>query len=159
MASVDPVTNYRLIGPSEVGRVEDLVAGKPEKKSRLRLQALIAEWLRMENLVVLTGAGCSVSLGGKTMDALEGASLAAAKFLPGLPASLSTFIDQRLAATADKLDAAKKLSFEDWLSYLANAAFIAADKRSDLLPNLPPLISRVCSGYAPDRGVLRTQSV
>jgi hypothetical protein len=24
---------------------------------------------------------------------------------------------------------------------------------------LPPLISRVCSGYAPDRGVLRTQLV
>jgi hypothetical protein len=30
---------------------------------------------------------------------------------------------------------------------------------TDLLPNLPPLISRVCSGYAPDRGVLRTQLV
>ena len=29
----------------------------------------------------------------------------------------------------------------------------------DLLPNLPSFIRRVCSGYAPDRGVLRTQSV
>ena len=30
---------------------------------------------------------------------------------------------------------------------------------ADLLPNLPSFIRRVCSGYAPDRGVLRTQSV
>ena len=29
----------------------------------------------------------------------------------------------------------------------------------DLLPKLSPFIRRVCSGYAPDRGVLRTQSV
>ena len=29
----------------------------------------------------------------------------------------------------------------------------------DLLPKLPSFIRRVCSGYAPDRGVLRTQSV
>ena len=29
----------------------------------------------------------------------------------------------------------------------------------DLLPNLSSFIRRVCSGYAPDRGVLRTQSV
>ena len=32
-------------------------------------------------------------------------------------------------------------------------------KAADLLPNLPSFIRRVCSGYAPDRGVLRTQSV
>jgi hypothetical protein len=30
-----------------------------------------AEWLRMENFVVLTGAGGSGSLGGKTMSDLE----------------------------------------------------------------------------------------
>ena len=29
----------------------------------------------------------------------------------------------------------------------------------DLLPNLSSFIRRLCSGYAPDRGVLRTQSV
>jgi hypothetical protein len=29
----------------------------------------------------------------------------------------------------------------------------------DLLPDLPPFIGRVCSGYAPDRGVLRTRLV
>jgi len=36
---------------------------------------------------------------------------------------------------------------------------VAGGVLTDLLPNLPPLIKRVCSGYAPDRGVLRTQSV
>ena len=30
---------------------------------------------------------------------------------------------------------------------------------SDLLPKLPSFIRRVCSGYAPDRGVLRTRLV
>ena len=31
--------------------------------------------------------------------------------------------------------------------------------QADLLPNLPSFTRRVCSGYAPDRGVPRTQSV
>jgi hypothetical protein len=31
--------------------------------------------------------------------------------------------------------------------------------KADLLPNLPSFIRRVCSSFAPDRGVLRTQSV
>jgi hypothetical protein len=30
---------------------------------------------------------------------------------------------------------------------------------SDLLPNLPPFISRVCSGFGPGWGGLRTRSV
>jgi hypothetical protein len=72
----DPPGEYQLIGPSEDGRVSDLLSGKTVKESRQRLQALIAEWLRMENLVVLTGAGTSVSSGGKTMDKLERAVLA-----------------------------------------------------------------------------------
>ena len=40
-----------------------------------------------------------------------------------------------------------------------NVVYDEREKRSDLPPNLPSFIRRVCSGYAPDRGVLRTQSV
>lgn len=47
--------DYSLIGPSEDGGVNDLLASIDAKAGRQRLQALIAEWLRMENLVVLTG--------------------------------------------------------------------------------------------------------
>jgi hypothetical protein len=64
-------SEYRLIGPSEDGKVSDLLAPLNAKDARQRLQALIAEWLRMENLVVLAGAGTSVTSGGKTMFGLE----------------------------------------------------------------------------------------
>jgi hypothetical protein len=48
---------YCLKGQSDNGQVEDLLKDKNDQESRQRLQALIAEWLRMENLVVLTAAG------------------------------------------------------------------------------------------------------
>ena len=66
----EPLSEYQLIGPAEDGQINDLLSGKTTKEGRQRLQALIAEWLRMENLVVLAGAGTSVSSGGKTMDSL-----------------------------------------------------------------------------------------
>src|ERR1700722_4025848 len=47
---------YQLVGPSDDGGINDILATLSGKDSRQRLQALIAEWLRMENLVVLTGA-------------------------------------------------------------------------------------------------------
>lgn len=64
-------TQYRLIGPSDSGEVGDLLDNLSGKDAKHRLQALIAEWLRMENLVVLSGAGTSVTSGGKTMANLE----------------------------------------------------------------------------------------
>ncbi len=83
-----PLSEYQLIGPAEDGKISDLLAGKTAKESRQRLQALIAEWRRMENLVILTGAGTSVSSGGKTMDTLERAVLETLKVLPKNPASM-----------------------------------------------------------------------
>ena len=54
-----PPSEYQLIGPAEDGRrISDPLAGKTAaKESQQRPQALIAEWLRMENLVVLAGVG------------------------------------------------------------------------------------------------------
>jgi hypothetical protein len=112
--------DYQLIGPSEDGTVSDLLEGLGTKESRQRLQALISEWLRMENLVVMTGSGGSVSSGGKTMDTLEKAVLETVMGLPGAPASLSAILGARLAPP---LPGAKtrRIGFEDWLSYLVNA--------------------------------------
>ncbi len=121
-------SEYQLIGPSEDCKVSDLLAPLNNKDARLRLNALIAEWLRMENLVVLAGAGTSVTSGGKTMPGLENEVLKIIKLLPKLPASVGPIIDARAATPA--AGALPKLSFEEWLSYLANASFIGASETS-----------------------------
>lgn len=117
-------SRYQLIGPSEDGTISDLLASLNEKESRQRLQALIAEWLRMENLVVLTGAGTSVTLGGKTMPDLERNVLATIKDIPGTPASVTALIGARIAPFGQ--DSPPRSGFEDWLSFLVNASFIGS---------------------------------
>ena len=47
------LSEYQLIGLTERGDVGDILSTLDQKQGRVRLQALIAEWLRMENL-----AGC-----------------------------------------------------------------------------------------------------
>ena len=121
--SIKAPSEYPLIGPSDDGKINDLLKTLNAKDGRQRLQALIAEWLRMENLVVLAGAGTSVTSGGKTMVNLERDVLATIKLLPNLPASISALIDARIAP---KSDGSSKIGFEDWLSYLVNAGFIGS---------------------------------
>lgn len=121
----EPPSEYQLVGPSDDGGVNDILATLNGKDSRQRLQALIAEWLRMENLVVLTAAGTSVSSGGKTMEVLERAVLATIKALPAIPGTISSIIDARIAALGAE-GTKPKMGFEDWLSFLANANFIGS---------------------------------
>ena len=71
----DEPNEYQLIGTADDGASGDLLDGLSPHESRQRLQALVSEWLRLENLVVLTGAGTSVSSGGLTLDQLEDAVL------------------------------------------------------------------------------------
>ena len=59
----EPTCEYQLIGPAEDGQIDDLLSGKSVKEGRQRLQALIAEWLHMENLVVLGRRGNLGELG------------------------------------------------------------------------------------------------
>lgn len=115
---------YQLIGPSEDGQINDLLAKMTAKEGRQRLQALIAEWLRMENLVVLTGAGTSITAGGKTMANLENDVLGTIKEVSGLTPNIGAIIDTRCATTPT--GGPKKLGFEDWLSFLVNASFIGS---------------------------------
>lgn len=128
MALPDPQQNpYRLIGPSEDGKIEDLLEGKSEREARQRMQALIAEWLRMENLVVLTAAGTSVTLGGKTMDSLESAVLSTIAKMADIPAAAATIVDKR---HTDYILSDTKCGFEEWLTYLVNASVLVTENGS-----------------------------
>lgn len=121
MTAAPPPIEYQLIGLTEGGDVGDLLADLDQKHGRVRLQALISEWLRMENLVVLTGSGTSVSAGGKTMANLEKDVFATIEKLSDLPASISPIIEARKSA----VKAANAIGFEAWLSFVANALAVA----------------------------------
>ena len=127
--SIEERSEYQLIGPAEGGEINDLLTGLSAKDSRQRLHALIAGWLRMENLVVLTGAGASVSSGGRTMEGLERSVLETIKASSDMPASIGAAIDERTALPGAS-GAVLRSGFEDWLSYLVNASFIATSKTS-----------------------------
>ncbi len=122
--SASPI-EYQLIGLTEDGDAGDLLLSFDQRQGRVRLQALISEWLRMENLVVLTGSGTSVSAGGKTMANLETAVFDTIEALPDLPVSIAPIIKARKDAViaADLLDE-PTLGFEAWLSFIANALVV-----------------------------------
>ena len=82
----------------------------------------------MENLVVLTGAGSSRSSGGKLMGDLEASVLATVRQMPIIAPTASAILDARLNPSEE--DEKAWIGFEDWLSYLVNAAHIAASPSS-----------------------------
>lgn len=125
MAEKGVQAEYKLIGPTEGGDAGDLLADQDQKQGRVRLQALISEWLRMENLVVLTGAGTSVSSGGKTMVNLETAVFDTIDALPDIPPSIKPIIaTRRHAVNLPQIDG-DPIGFEAWLSFVANALVVA----------------------------------
>ncbi|RVP47335.1 SIR2 family protein [Sinorhizobium medicae] len=137
-----PPIEYQLVGLTQSGDVGDLLTGLDQKHGRIRLQALISEWLRMENLVALTGSGTSVSAGGKTMANLETAVFATIEALSDIPASISPIIEARkLAVDLAVVDGAP-IGFEAWLSFVANALFVAESTGGPFAavtwPNTPP---------------------
>lgn len=121
-------TQYRLIGPSDSGEVSDLLADQSLKDAKHRLQALIAEWLRMENLVVLCGAGTSVTSGGKVMTDLERDVLETIKETRTFPDTVAK--ETILKIIEDRQQESSKSGFEEWLSFLVNAAYLATAPRS-----------------------------
>ena len=118
-------TDYQLIGLTEDGGIGDLLAGLDQKQGRVRLQALISEWLRMENLVVLTGSGASVSAGGKTMANLETSVFDAIEALPDIPTSITPILQSRRLAVEYADQRGDPIGFEAWLSFVANAMIVA----------------------------------
>jgi len=124
-------TEYQLIGAADAGASGDLLEGLDPTQSRQRLQALVSEWLRMENLVVLTGAGTSISSGGSTLDQLEDVVLETLKAAPTLPPTASRLLDIRLSEKISNT-AHSRLGFEDWLSHLASARFVTSLQASPI---------------------------
>lgn len=120
-----PPSEYQLIGLAEDGGIGNLLAGLDQKQGRVRLQALISEWLRMENLVVLTGSGTSVSAGGKTMANLETAVFATICALPDIPDSIAPILEARRLDVEHAEIFGDPIGFETWLSFVANALVVA----------------------------------
>lgn len=114
---------YKLLAPASAGEESDLVEGKSPEDGIRRCQSLLADWLRMENVVVLTAAGCSVGSGGRLMSGpaannLECLVLDAVEQCP-----ISINAKQSLAWK--KANDFGKGNFEDWLTYLFNASTLS----------------------------------
>jgi hypothetical protein len=123
-----PLTrHYKLLAAGD----KDLLAEvgttnhTPTEAELIRLQSLLTQWLRMDNVAVLISAGCSYAQGGKLMTGLEAAvlKLLAQKYESGGNTSLAALIEERHAA-------GKESSFENWLSYLSNAAYLSTEATS-----------------------------
>lgn len=131
---------YQLLGPSSDQNADNLLKDCADNQEALqRMQALLSEWLRMENLVVLTAAGCSIDCGGKTMPSLEKSVLNAVKMITNLPAGAISIIEERLKDNNDEVEdlmsgtakaAWAKTGFEQWLSYLVNSVYLAQETSS-----------------------------
>lgn len=119
---------YKLLSPDSAGESADLLAGKNSEDGLRRIQALLADWLRMENVVVLTAAGCSVGAGGRLMagpaaNNLECLVLDAVEKCP--------LSDDAIAIIAwKKANGFGAGGFEDWLSYLFNASGLTNSEES-----------------------------
>ncbi len=115
------LTPYKLLSPVSAGESDDLLKCKSAKDGLRRIQALLADWLRMENVVVLAAAGCSVGRGGRLMAGPKTSNLeclvleAAAQ--TSLPESAKSVIQHRMSGWPKD---SGPLGFEDWLSHLFN---------------------------------------
>ena len=142
------VCKYKLLSPDSAGGSADLVAGKNAEEGLRRIQALLADWLRMENVVVLAAAGCSVAAGGRLMagppkNNLECLVLDAIK-----QCDLSD--DAKAVIEWKKTNGFGDGNFEEWLSHLFSASSLSKTdhspidsvvwKRHTLQEGLPPMI-------------------
>lgn len=118
------LSKYKLLAPASAGQSENLLASKTAEKGQRRTQALRADWLRMENVVVLTAPGCSVGAGGRLMAGSAETNLECLV--------LDAVVDCPLSPEAKAVIAWKKKNdfgkghFEDWLGYLFNASGLTA---------------------------------
>jgi len=121
---------YQLISPVSAGENDDLLEGKSQDEGLRRVQALLADWLRMENVVVLTAAGSSVGAGGRLMSGLPDNNLECLV----IDAVEKCALDASALAV---LDWKKKNNFgggdfEQWLSYLFNVSGLTNDPNSPI---------------------------
>lgn len=118
---------YRLLGMN--GELLDLT---DHKTALDRIQTLLAQWLRMENVVVLLGAGASVSSSGALLSELERFTLAQVREMGDADPALK----QATALLKEREEALKNgtaaITFEPWLSHIASAQSILSQKGSPI---------------------------
>lgn len=123
--TAEPVKTYELLGPTG-----DLLAEVSIAEQTNRIQALLAQWLRMENVVVLLGAGASVSQGGPLMGALEQFVLTSAAQIVEADPTISECLPILKARLAE--GRTSQYYFEQWLSFLSNATHLASSPNSPI---------------------------
>lgn len=125
--------SYRLLGPSQKDLLEEV---KPGPERMARLQALLAQWMRMENTVVLLAAGCSAGsrVQGKTLPALEEAvlSVLSARYGGGSGEHREKYAKHHalIEARSAAIKSGASSSFEEWLSYLSTTHHLLNSKKS-----------------------------
>lgn len=111
---------YQLIAPASAGETADLLEGKSQEDGLRRIQALMADWLRMENVVALTAAGCSVGAGGRLMAGPAGSNLECLVVEAVERCALGE--QARAVINWKKSNNFGTGQFESWLSYLFNSS-------------------------------------
>lgn len=126
---------YKLLSPLSAGESEDLLVGKSPADGMRRVQALLADWLRMENVVVLTAAGTSVSAGGRLMAGRRANNLECLVLDAVQQCTLAEDAEAIVRHRVSLWPAESALGptgFEEWLSYLFNASEMAKPERSPI---------------------------
>ena len=121
---------YQLISPVSAGESEDLLQSKSDDEGLRRVQALLSDWLRMENVVVLTAAGCSVQAGGRLMAGPRENNLECLVLDAVEKCTLSD--PARAVLEWKKTNDFGAGNFEAWLSYLFNASDLTRDAKSPI---------------------------
>jgi len=96
----------------------DLLEGLRESAALDRIQALLSDWLRIENMVILMGAGCSISQNGVSLAQLEDHVLDTVLDLGIDIPDLGQALD---LVRARKDQGERATGFETWLSSIATA--------------------------------------
>ena len=123
-------SKYKLLSPDSASINRDLIDGKTDEEGLHRIQALLADWLRMENVVVLAGAGCSAESDGCLMTGTKENNLEHLVLEAVKQCSLSDAARQ-LIEWKLKHEPSKG-TFEDWLSYVFNAAGLSRAPNSPI---------------------------
>jgi len=131
---MDDITPYKLLSPVSADESDDLLRGKTKEEGLRRIQALLADWLRMENVVVLTAAGCSVGRGGRLMAGPKANNLEClvleAVCRTSVPEAAKAIIRHRMSKWPE--NDYGPLGFEDWLSYLFNVSGLTSSEQSPI---------------------------
>ena len=124
------ICKYKLLSPDSAGGNADLVSEKTPEEGLRRIQALLADWLRMENVVVLAAAGCSVDAGGRLMAGPPENNLECLVLNAIEQCDLSD--DAKAVIEWKKANDFEHGNFEEWLSHLFSASSLSKTDHSPI---------------------------